>query len=140
MSLKIGDVVNYTAIDDNFDRYPQLDKRYGPYENVDTALTTLKSSDRCVGLTIGIKTNNTITEYWFTGGTDDANLVEKCDAVYSKYQADGGTKTKDEFYNTLTQIVDTATYVVLHSNVDDVKVEVTVSKTGTTIGASDVSK
>lgn len=127
MAVTISDIVNFTGNDSEFNPYPQMDGRYGPYDSVSAALTALTASKRCVGLTIGVKSGNSITEYWFKGGVLDSNLVEKADNAYQNYKSNSGDKTKDDFYSTLTKIVDTSTYVILHANADNVKVEVTLS-------------
>lgn len=127
MAITISDIVNFTGNDSEFNPYPQMDERYGPYDSVSAALTALTPSKRCVGLTIGVKSGNSITEYWFKDGVSDYNLVEKADSAYQNYKSNSGNKTKDDFYSTLTKIVDTSTYVILHSNVDSVKVEVNLS-------------
>lgn len=127
MAVTISDIVNFTGSDSEFNLYPQMDERYGPYDSVSAALTALTTSRRCVGLTIGVKSDNSITEYWFKDGVSDSNLVEKADSTYQNYKSNSGDKTKDDFYSTLTKIVDTSTYVILHANADNVKVEVTLS-------------
>lgn len=127
MAVTISDIVNFTGSDSRFNLYPQMDKRYGPYNSVSAALTALTTSKRCVGLTIGVKSGDSITEYWFKDGVSDSNLVEKADSTYQNYKSNSGDKTKDDFYSTLTKIVDTSTYVILHANADNVKVEVTLS-------------
>ena len=127
MAVTISDIVNFTGNDSEFNPYPQMDERYGPYDSVSAALTALTPSKRCVGLTIGVKSGNSITEYWFKDGVSDSNLVEKADSTYQNYKSNSGDKTKDDFYSTLTKIVDTSTYVILHSNVGSVKVEVNLS-------------
>lgn len=127
MAVTISDIVNFTGNDSEFNPYPQMDKRYGPYDSVSAALTALTTSKRCVGLTIGVKSGNSITEYWFKDGVSDSNLVEKADSTYQNYKSNSGDKTKNDFYSTLTKIVDTSTYVILHANADSVKVEVTLS-------------
>lgn len=124
MAVTISDIVNFTGHDSEFNLYPQMDERYGPYDSVSAALTALTTSKRCVGLTIGVKSGNSITEYWFKDGVSDYNLVEKADSAYQNYKSNNGNKTKDDFYSTLTKIVDTSTYVILHANADSVKVEV----------------
>ncbi len=127
MAVTISDIVNFTGNDSGFNPYPQMDERYGPYDSVSAALTALTTSKRCVGLTIGVKSDNSITEYWFKDGISDSNLVEKADSTYQNYKSNSGDKTKDDFYSTLTKIVDTSTYVILHANANNVKVEVTLS-------------
>lgn len=127
MAVTINDIVEFTGSDSQFNLYPQMDKRYGPYNSISTALTTLTTSKRCIGLTIGVKSGNSITEYWFKDGILDSNLVEKVDNVYQNYISNGGDKTKEDFYNTLGRVVDSSVYAILHSNTDNIKVEVTLS-------------
>lgn len=127
MAVSISEIVNFTGGDSEFNLYPQMDGRYGPYDSVSAALSALTTSKRCIGLTIGVKNDNSITEYWFKDGILDSNLVEKADNTYQNYKSNSGDKTRDDFYSTLTKIVDTSTYVILHANADNVKVEVTLS-------------
>lgn len=127
MAVTINDIVEFTGSDSQFNLYPQMDKRYGPYNSISTALTTLTTSKRCIGLTIGVKSGNSITEYWFKDGISDSNLVEKVDNVYQNYISNGGDKTKEDFYNTLGRVVDSSVYAILHSNTNNIKVEVTLS-------------
>lgn len=54
-----------------------LDYLSGPYDSVQAALTAIPSALRYVGMTVTIMTSNTPVEYWFSGGTGDANLVRK---------------------------------------------------------------
>lgn len=60
---------------------PSIEATYGPYDSVSQAYQSLTStfgtSSIPVGLTVGIKTGNTIKEYWFNGGTAQSNLVPK---------------------------------------------------------------
>ena len=98
MAVTISDIVNFTGSDSRFNPYPQMDKRYGPYNSVSAALTALTTSKRCVGLTIGVKSGDSITEYWFKDGVSDSNLVEKADSTYQNYKSNSGDKTKDDFY------------------------------------------
>lgn len=128
MAVIVSDIIDFTGSDNEFNLYPQMDKRYGPYNSVSAALSALTSSKRCIGLTIGIKSGNSIAEYWFKDGVQDSNLVEKAGDAYQNYKSNGGTKTRSEFYTSLKEIIDTSAYVVLHSNNNNVKVEVTVSK------------
>lgn len=90
--------------------YPSLEATYGPYENIDQAYnaitTTFGSSSIVVGLTVGIKSGDTIKEYWFNGGTAKSNLVPKVTET-----TDGsGTTTKGRVYTSdNTSIQDTTT-------------------------------
>jgi len=53
-----------------------VDSRYGPYATTTAANTAILTANRYVGLTVGIGTT-TITEYWYSGGTANTNLVAK---------------------------------------------------------------
>lgn len=61
---------------------PSVEATYGPYSSVAEAYNTLveefTSTGIPVGLTVGIQNGNNIEEYWFNGGTSQANLVPKC--------------------------------------------------------------
>ena len=65
-----------------------LDKRSGPYDDLATALATLNTNERYVGMKVLIVENSTkdvagnyiggdLTEYIFDGGIDDSNLVTR---------------------------------------------------------------
>lgn len=137
MPVNISDIVHFTGLDPDFNPYPQMDKRYGPYKSISAALSALPTSVRCVGLTVGIDTNGSIKEYWFKDGTSNSHLIEKLDDSYNNYRQKGGVKTRDAFYKSLKDIIDSAAHVVVYSNVDNVKVIVTVSKNSpSTIGNS----
>ena len=61
-----------------------LDARYGPYNSIQEALEKVfdpDSENRDKGITVGIKFGDTIKEYWFQGGTDDSNFVEKIQEI-----------------------------------------------------------
>lgn len=64
--------------DENFNVYPNIDAKYGPYPSIEVALTTLVKRVRGKGLTVGIiQEDNTINEYWFKSGIEDEDFVEK---------------------------------------------------------------
>lgn len=64
--------------DENFNVYPNIDAKYGPFSSKEEALRILDKRVRAKGLTIGIiQADNTINEYWFKAGIEDSNLVEK---------------------------------------------------------------
>ena len=64
--------------DENFNVYPNIDAKYGPFPSKEEALRILDKRVRAKGLTIGIvQPDNTINEYWFKAGIEDSNLVEK---------------------------------------------------------------
>lgn len=55
---------------------------YGPYATVAAAHAALLNAEQnVIGRTVGIQTGNTIEEYWYQGGTEQANLVKKQTAV-----------------------------------------------------------
>jgi hypothetical protein len=54
-----------------------VDDKYGPYNDLSSALSAIPSFKRVRGLTIGIIQSGSLKEYWFKDGTADANLVEK---------------------------------------------------------------
>jgi len=54
-----------------------LDSRYGPYNDIPEALTSVITALRAVGLTIGIIEGGDVVEYWFKSGIDDNDLVLK---------------------------------------------------------------
>lgn len=61
-----------------------LDYRYGPYPSIENAYNYLGPNNLdCIfeGLTIGIKGEDGIEEYWFKGGTDINHLVLKNDDI-----------------------------------------------------------
>lgn len=84
------------AIDTASGLKPSLEYTYGPYTSVDNAYDTILSkfgaSSIPVGLTVGIKEGNTITEYWFNGGTARSNLVEKMPKGDDSTIGSGGIK------------------------------------------------
>ncbi len=53
------------------------DYKTGPYASTSEALSAVPQSFRYIGMTVIIVTNNIPVEYWFSGGTADANLVIK---------------------------------------------------------------
>lgn len=89
-AISIGQPIINNSVDDNYNPLPDIDAKYGPYSSVKEALETLTPELRSVGLTIGIKHNNSINEYWFNGGIDNEHLVIK--------QAGGGDKPIQTVY------------------------------------------
>ena len=78
--------VNNGGIATNKGGMPSIDLRYGPYESVAAAYAQLGPDGDDVitpGLTVGIISGSTVTEYWFQGGTALANLVPKQSVTYS---------------------------------------------------------
>lgn len=71
--------------DENYNPYPNIDYKYGPYDSLEEALSYLPNRFRAIGLTFGVKdSNNNIVEYWFNGGISDSNAVKKVDLNDSK--------------------------------------------------------
>lgn len=61
---------------------PNIEDYYGPYTSVGEAHSVLSSNAvglNIIGYTVGIQPtgSNTITEYWYQGGTEESNLVFK---------------------------------------------------------------
>lgn len=79
-------------LNDNFStEFPKpLDNRYGPFDDVASALAFLEPYKRYIGLTVGIGTS-TIIEYWFDGGILDANFIVKSDHSVVDWGDIGGT-------------------------------------------------
>lgn len=59
------------------DAYSNIDVRYGPYNNIEDALTAIPISLRKEGLTVGILKLGNVIEHWFNGGIEDVNLIKK---------------------------------------------------------------
>lgn len=53
------------------------DERFGPYDSVASALTSVPKVFRYKGLTLGVTLDGTLKEYWFPGGIEDTDFVEK---------------------------------------------------------------
>ena len=53
-----------------------IDNRFGPYATTTAANAAIPSTNRHIGLTVGIGTTTT-AEYWYNGGTADGDLVAK---------------------------------------------------------------
>ena len=77
MAINISSRIKSLATDSNFKSYPNIDEKYGPYNSTAAALAALPKPGRAMGLTVGIVANGIITEYWFQGGIEDANLIAK---------------------------------------------------------------
>ena len=54
-----------------------IDYLSGPYASVAAAVAAIPAALRYIGMTVTIVTGNTPVEYWFSGGTGDANLIPK---------------------------------------------------------------
>lgn len=81
MSVAIKTYRNvFGSIDNEDNLLPNNNVLYGPYETIDEAYDTIYNvlgDDIPIGLTIGIKVDDKITEYWFNGGITKYNLVAK---------------------------------------------------------------
>lgn len=76
-AITVGQLINNNATDTDFKPFPNLDFKYGPYSSIAEALSNIPAELRAVGLTVGIRVNSTIQEFWFNGGVRDADLVVK---------------------------------------------------------------
>lgn len=81
MGIKIKTYRNvFGSIDNEGNLLPNNNVLYGPYESIDEAYDTIYNAlgdNIPIGLTIGIKVDNKITEYWFNKGINKYNLVAK---------------------------------------------------------------
>lgn len=75
--ISIGQPIVNNSVDDNYNPLPNVDAKYGPYNSVAEALKEITPELRSVGLTVSVKQNNIINEYWFNGGIENENLVVK---------------------------------------------------------------
>lgn len=76
-AITVGQLINNNATDKDFKPLPNLDFKYGPYSSIAEALSNIPAELRAVGLTVGIRVNSTIQEFWFNGGVRDVDLVVK---------------------------------------------------------------
>lgn len=76
-AITVGQLINNNATDKDFKPLPNLDFKYGPYSSIAEALSNIPAELRAVGLTVGIRVNSTIQEFWFNGGVRDADLIVK---------------------------------------------------------------
>lgn len=89
---------------------------YGPYASVAAAHTALSADGlNTVGTTVGISgSNNTVVEYWYQGGTAQANLVEKSSGGGGSEQIQSDwnqtDSTKKDFIKNKPNIPDTSDY------------------------------
>lgn len=100
--IVIGQVLDNNAVDASFNPVPNVDGKYGPYATREAALAAIPTDARAVGLTVGIKTGNAISEYWFNGGIADTHLVKK------QQSGGGGGGLNIEI---TTDVTDTTTYL-----------------------------
>ena len=98
---------------------PSIDHRYGPYASPEAAHTALtRDEQEAVGLTVGIVDGDTITEYWYQGGTTLQHLVPKQTGgqsvpAYTHVEHSGATPgtvtVKGGEYHTFSDAVDSLT-------------------------------
>lgn len=100
MAITIGEPLKNNAVDSSFNPLPNVDSAYGPYTSTTAAIAAIPTASRAVGLTVGIKSGNTIVEYWFNGGTGTANLVQK-----------GGGGGSGVNFQVDSEVTDTTTYL-----------------------------
>lgn len=75
--INISQPIVNNAVDENYNALPNINAIYGPYPNLNAAITTIMASKRAKGLTVGIMTDNGIEEYWFKNGITNSHLVPK---------------------------------------------------------------
>lgn len=105
--INISQPIVNNAADSEYNLFPNIDAKYGPYSSTTEALMALAPNARAIGLTVGIKTSIGITEYWFKNGISDSNLVVKGEApdlsnYYTKKQVD------DKFTSTNNKVTKNA--------------------------------
>ena len=54
-----------------------IDLRYGPWNDVTDANLNIPTERRQIGLTVGIQSGLTLSEYWYYSGITDTDLVLK---------------------------------------------------------------
>ena len=62
-------------------RCANVDLLYGPYNSIEDACSAIPESRRTIGRTVGIVMNNSISEYWWKSGIEDADLVQKIEQL-----------------------------------------------------------
>lgn len=100
MAITIGEPLKNNAVDASFNPLPNVDSAYGPYTSTTAALAAIPTASRAVGLTVGIKSGTTITEYWFNGGTGSSHLIQK--------GSGGGSGVN---FKVQSEVIDTTTYL-----------------------------
>lgn len=78
----------FGSMDSDGNLLPNNEVLYGPYDNVDEAFNIIHNelgNNIPIGLTIGIKSNNEIVEYWFNGGINKENLIIKVNKTPDLY-------------------------------------------------------
>lgn len=78
-------------------RCANVDLLYGPYNSIEDACSAIPESRRTIGRTVGIVMNNSISEYWWKSGIEDAGLVQKIEQLSLSLYLEGNDKiTKSE--------------------------------------------
>lgn len=95
-AITVGQLINNNATDKDFKPLPNLDFKYGPYSSIAEALSNIPAELRAVGLTVGIRVNSTIQEFWFNGGVRDADLVVKNNGSGGRSEEAGKTPEFDK--------------------------------------------
>lgn len=54
-----------------------IDNKYGPYNDLASALASIPSFKRVRGLTVGVIEGGLLKEYWFKEGVNNSDLIEK---------------------------------------------------------------
>lgn len=109
MALNYNGVLTpFVVVDPSTGLKPSLEATYGPYTDIDTAYNTVVEAFGAetipIGLTVGIKTGDSITDYWFNGGITKAYLVEK-------YPSGGGSGGGYSLFTTPSVAEDSTTYL-----------------------------
>lgn len=76
-TIVIGQLITNNASDENFKPYPNIDAKYGPYESIADCIAKVPIEVRSIGLTVGIKKDNVIREYWWQESIANSMLVLK---------------------------------------------------------------
>lgn len=79
--IDIAQRINSNAVDKDFNPYPNIDYKYGPYNSIIEVIAKLNKSVRSIGLTVGVINDGIIEEYWFKSGIEDKNLVRKINEI-----------------------------------------------------------
>lgn len=61
--------------------YPNLDKFYGPYTDLQDAVTSVPSVLRQKGLTVAVYEGDGVVEYWWRNGIENSDLIPKLSSV-----------------------------------------------------------
>lgn len=104
-----GVLTPFVVVDPSTGLKPSLEATYGPYTSIDAAYNAIVEEFGAetipVGLTVGIKIGNSITDYWFNGGTTKAHLTEK-------YPSGGGSGGGGyTLFTTPSVVEDSTTYL-----------------------------